>query len=263
MRVASLLITIAIGLAVGVAITAEWLTVGQTAIAAALGVAAWFIGYMLLANVHARRFNAQCVEAMAMLGRGEHEKAAQLWAGWGRRITVPAVIVAAARHNVAWATLRRGQLREALALFEQNETKNLKWLRANLMDSISALDRALCHALAGELEPARHALAEAGMRSHRTHPSYTPMKGFVEAVIACREGRADAAATNLAKHWAEYENMTTGDVSRPMRIVRAFASKMAIEPSSAPAYPDEYAFLGVAWPEMAQYIERSGSGAPA
>jgi hypothetical protein len=181
---------------------------------------------------------------------------------------VPAVITSAARHNLAWTTLRRGRLREALALFSTNELANARWLKANQIYSISALDRALCSALLGELDQARRAVDEAETRALRAHLSYAAMKAFVDAVIACRDGRAAEAAKQLADHWAEYETMTTGDVLRPLRVVRAFA--LAAEgPRNAgqvetmigsvrPAYPTEYAFLAVGWPEMAAFLATHG-----
>lgn len=264
MRVAPLIVTIVVGLLVGVAITFEVLTTGQAALAAGGAILVWFIAYIAIATFHVKRFNAESVAVMGMLGRGEHDKAAAIWGGWARGLTVPGVIAAAARHNVAWTTLRRGQLREALELFVANELRDARSLKANQMYSVSALDRALCSALLGELDPARHALAEAEMRSLHAHPSYDAMKAFVEAVIACRDGRAADAARKLAEHWAEYESMTTGDVVRPLRVVRAFA--MAAEgPRNAgqveaqvamvrPSYPAEYDFLAVGWPEMAAFL---------
>lgn len=264
MRVAPLILTIVVGLLVGVAITLEVLTVGQAALAAGGAIVVWFLAYITIATYHAKRFNTESVAVMGMLGRGEHDKAAAIWGGWARRLTVPGVIAAAARHNVGWTALRRGQPREALELFSANERRDARSLKANQMYSVSALDRALCSALLGELEPARHALAEAEMRSLRAHPSYAAMKAFVEAVIACREGRAAEAARALADHWAEYENLTTGDVLRPLRVVRAFAmaaegarSAGPVETQVAmvrPGYPTEYEFLAVGWPEMAAFL---------
>jgi len=270
MRLASLLITMAIGVVVGIAITTGTLTTGQAAIAVGIGVVVWFVAYVALATVHARRFNTESGAVMGMLGRGEHDKAAAIWSGWARKLTAPAVIVAAARHNVAWTRLRRGQLREALELFAANELTNLRWLRTSQIDSVSALDRALCSALLGDLEAARHALADAGMRTARgAHVSYPPMKAFVEAVIACREGRAAEAATLLADHWPEFESMTTGDVLRPLRIVRAFAIAAegpraagqveTVLANATPAYPFEYTFLAAGdWTEMAAFLAGHG-----
>ncbi len=263
-----MVVTILIGGLVGAAITLDVLTVSQAAIAAGVAIVVWFVGYMAVATFHVKRFNADSVTMMAMLGRGEHDKAAELCAGWARGVTVPAVITSAARHNIAWATLRKGQLNEARALFSTNELANARWLKANQMYSVSALDRALCSALLGELDQARRALDDAETRALRAHLSYAAMRAFVDAVIACRDGRAAEAAKALADRWTEYETMTTGDVLRPLRVVRAFA--LAQEgPRNAgqvetmisavrPAYPTEYAFLAVSWPEMAAFLASHG-----
>ncbi len=257
-----------LGGCVGVAISFEAITVAQAAIVSAILVVVWFVGYLALASFGTRRFNAVSMTAIGMLSRGEIDKAAETWSPWTRGLTVPAVIRAAALHNVAWTILRRGQLREALEKFAANERANLKWLRAIHMHGVSAMDRGLCSALLGDLDAARHALAEGAMRSDRPHQSLPVMQSFVESVIACRDGRAANAARALAERWSEYENLATGDVVRPLRVVRAFA--IAAEgPRSAgqvetlvamvrPSYPTEYEFLAVGWPEMAAFLASHG-----
>ena len=232
MKALPIVLLAVLGLCVGFAITFEWVTVQQTVIGSAIMIVVWFVGYLAVATFWARRFNAESVTAVGMLGRGEIDNAAHVWSAWTRGLTVPAVIRTAALHNIAWTILRRGQLREALEKFGANERANLKWLRATYMHGVSALDRGLCSALSGDLEPARHALAEAAMRCDRPHSSFPVMQTFVESVIACRDGRATDAARMLADRWAEHENLATGDVIRPLRVVRAFA--MAAEgPRSA------------------------------
>ena len=64
------------------------------------------------------------------------------------------------------------------------------------------------------------------------------------------------------------EGMLTGETLRPMRVLRAFAlassdprnaGKAEIDVAAArPQYPDEYRFLGVAWPEMAVFLASHG-----
>jgi hypothetical protein len=68
----------------------------------------------------------------------------------------------------------------------------------------------------------------------------------------------------LDEHWSEYEATMTGEVFRPVRIVRAFAITAA-GPRSAgnaetirPAYPGEFDFLGVGWPEMETFLATNG-----
>jgi len=253
MKPVPLIIAISIGLLVGLATTFELVTVPQAAIAAGVAVVIWILAYAAFARIHANAFNAGSVEAMEMLSRGEYDQAILHWGRWGQGVTVPGVVIAATWQNIAWVTLRRGELRKALELYAMLERTHLRGLKANKLDSICALDRGLCHALLGELEPARHAVAEAGMRSVRAHGSYAAGKAFAEAVLACRDGRAAVAAKMFDEHWSEYESSATADVTRPLRIVRAFASQTA--PSITAAYPGEFAFLAVAWPEMAVFLE--------
>lgn len=252
MKPLPLIIAISIGLAVGLATTFELVTVPQAAIATGVAVVGWLVGYAAFARIHARAFNAGSVEAMAMLSRGEYDQAIAQWSRWGKGLTVPGVVIAATWQNIAWVTLRRGELRKALDLYAMLEKQHLRGLRANKLDSICALDRGLCLALLGELEAARHAVAEAGMRSVRAHSSYAAGKAFTESVIACRDGRAAVAVKLFDEHWSEYESSATPDVTRPLQIVRAFASQTT--PSITSSYPGEFAFLAVAWPEMAAFL---------
>ena len=78
-----------------------------------------------------------------------------------------------------------------------------------------------------------------------------------------RTGRPEDAAKLLDEGWAGYEASVTGDVLRPLRVVRAFAHASgpraggvaeAALPTLRPAYPGEYAFLGARWPEMAAFL---------
>lgn len=251
MRVIPLVIAIVIGLLAGTAIVFDVLSTGQAALITGGLLLGWILLTYVITTIHAKRFNAECVTAMDLIARGDFDHAERVWTPYTRGVTMPELVAVSARHNIAWTKLRRGQLREAIAGFLANEQKHLRWLRTNKLDSVSALDRALCHALLNELDPARHALAEAGMRSTRAHAMYPTMKAFVDAVIACRDGRTEWAAQHLTKHWSEYEGLATSDVVRPLGIIRAFASK---EPPAKAAYPDEFAFLGVEWPEMRAFL---------
>lgn len=253
MKPLPLIIAISIGLVVGLATQFELVTSSQAAIATGGAVVLWLLAYYAAAKYHAKAFNTGSVLAMQMLSRGDYDGAAQHWARWSKGVTIPGTVIAATWQNLAWVMLRRGKLREALELYATIEKDHLRGLKTNKLDSITALDRGLCHALLGELEPARHALAEAGMRSLRAHGSYVTGKAFAEAVIACREGRGAVVVKMFDEHWSEYESSATSDVTRPLRVVRAFAAGKP-ELADKPAYPGEYEFLGVAWPEMAAFI---------
>jgi hypothetical protein len=251
MRVVPLVIAIVIGLVAGTAIVFDVLSTGQAALITGGLLLGWILLTYAITTIQAKRFNAECVAAMDLIASGDFEQAERVWAPYTSGLTMPNLVAVSARHNIAWTKLRRGELRQAIDGFLANEQQHLRWLRTNKLDSVSALDRALAHALLNELDQARHALAEAGMRSTRAHAMYPVIKAFVDAVIACRDDRAAWAAEHLAKHWSEYEGLATSDVVRPLQIVRAFAAKT--EPVK-PAYPDEFAFLAVAWPEMKAFL---------
>src|SRR5262249_22927212 len=126
-------------------------------------------------------------------------------------------------------------------------------------------DLALDHALSGDLAAAENWVAAAEERTDElSTPSTAAMTAFAHAVLACRSGRAAEAARMLDDHWPDYEARLTGEMLRPLRIVRAFAIATAdprsigraetVIAAARPVYRGEYAFLGTAWPEMANFL---------
>jgi hypothetical protein len=229
---------------------------------------------MVRFNRQMKRFHRDNDEAVASLARGELQRARDAFWTWAERATVPR-ITALARHNLGWTLMRQGELEQAIAVASDNVARNEGALAAMGMLPTSGVDIALYHALRGDSSGAEQWLTRtdqwSGLLSLPTVPA---LKAFVRAVLACRAGLPDDAARLLDERWAEYEGLLTGDVLRPLRIVRAFAiaaggprnagiAEAILGGAGRPAYPDEYDFLGVAWPEMASFLASHRLARPA
>lgn len=212
-----------------------------------------------------RRFNAENSAAVAALGRGELERARTTFWGWAEQAVSPR-IAALARHNLAWTLARQGRLAQAIEVATNNDEQHLAGLQPLGLAPTSAVDLALYHALANTLDEARRWLTITDdRRAMLALPSVPAMKAFARAVIECRTGNPAEAARVLDEHWHEYEAVLTGDVARPLRVLRAFA-RAATDPrqagvaemdllSARPVFPGEYAMLASGWPEMAAFLE--------
>ncbi len=205
----------------------------------------------------ARAFNVANKDAYAALGRGDLEVARKTWLSWASS-PMPR-IAALATHNLAWTKIRGGELEGAIGTLVDNEQKHLRALEAIGLAATSAADRALAHALLDHPKEAEAWLDRAETRLLAATMPTTGAIALARSVWHCRAGRVDVAAKLLADGWTEIESTTTGDVLRPLRIVRAFAAAAAgpREPAMVtprPAYPGEYAFLGASWPEMAAFL---------
>ncbi|MBL9016881.1 MAG: hypothetical protein JNL83_22020 [Myxococcales bacterium] len=232
-------------------------TRGHTALAVSAIVLAVLVVVNRRSSSRARAFHAANKDAYAALGRGDFDAARQTWATWAD--SVMPRIAALARHNLAWTQIRTGKLDEAIATLESNEATRLGALEAIGLAATSAADRALAHAL---LDHAKDAEVWLDRAEARLLAATMPTSGAIalaRSVWHCRAGRVDVAAKLLADGWREIESTTTGDVLRPLRVVRAFAAAAAgpREPAletPRPAYPGEYTFLGTTWPEMAAFL---------
>lgn len=227
-----------------------------------LGVLVGVLLFIVVRRI--RRFNLANQAATNALARGELAAARETFTHWAQTTRVPA-ISALARHNLAWTLVRQGQLEQAIAVFTDNEAHNAKAIRSNNLGALSAADLALAYALANQLADAERWLRDSEARVEPGHsPSLPGMRAFARAVIDCRSDRAAEAARALDEGWAEHEAILQGSTVRPLRVIRAFAHAAAgprsagiaeaTIASSRPAYPSEYSFLGVAWPEMAAFL---------
>ena len=214
-----------------------------------------------------RRFNTQTRQALLASGRGDHEGAARIFERWIPR--APGGVSVTARHNLAWMRMRRGRPQLAIDLLARNEAH--PWmLRIYGLHGTAALDLALCHALIGQPAAAQAWLA-AAERRRSTQLTHAASRAFAAAVLDCRRDRHAEVARDLEDRWVEHEAVAAGDVMRPLRIVRAFAVASA-GPREAgqaaallvkPAYPGEFDFLAVEWPEMASFLAAHDLGGAA
>jgi hypothetical protein len=220
---------------------------------------------VLRTNRQLRRFASDINDGVAALGRGDLTLAHKLFWKWSERATVPRAS-ALARHNLAWTQMRQGELARAIATLTDNEARHEGPLKAISMHATSAADLALCHALAGQVAEAEAWLVKAEQRSSaRSIPSVPAMLAYARAVIDCRTGNCAEAARLLDERWAECEASLTGEVVRPLRVIRAFAHAAAgprsagvadaiLATAKPTAYPIEYEFLSATWPEMASFL---------
>jgi len=238
------------------------------AIVGAVGLVVAFLAFTIqISRVH-RRYADEHQAGVAALSRGDLGTARAIFA---QSATRPATLVTGAHslHNFAWTLLRQGDLRGAIDTFLFNERRNSKRLRAYALLPSSAVNLALAYALLGDFARAKHWLAVLEQRkTERAAPSVPAMTVYARAVLALRRGTPTVAARLLDEHWAECEATLTGDVFRPLRVIRAFAQS-ASGPREAgiaamtlaaarPAHPGEYAFLGADWPEMAVFLDAHG-----
>lgn len=228
-----------------------------------------WLGLVLALNTRQlRRFLADNNAAVAALSRGELERAHDVFRRWSEKARAPAA-AALARHNLGNALIRLGRLQQAAAVIADNDERHARALKSLSMYKASAADAALAHALAGELDQAEQWMAKADARDGESHlPGYPGNKAFSRAVIDCRAGRPADAARLLDESWAEYEAALTGDATRSLRVVRAFAHASSdvrnagvaenVLAGMRPVYRGEFDYLGVAWPEMATFLAAHG-----
>jgi tetratricopeptide (TPR) repeat protein len=211
-------------------------------------------------------------DGQAAMLRGDFATAEQLYDGLAIGTAAhERGIAALARHNVAWAAMRQGKLERAIEVWVETDECYEAELTATLYFAVAATDRAFALALAGRIDEADRALAEAERRAKKHPPRPTDAAAVVlaRATIDCRAGRYEAAAKLIDEHWAACEYALTGSQTRLLRVVRAFAlacsdprnagvADVVVAQSRPPLFDGEYAFLGAAWPEMAAFLAAHG-----
>jgi hypothetical protein len=251
----------------GLAIIAAVIYLATQSTAGIIGLVV-LLGFITLNVVRTRRRQRRFVvdidRGITALVRGDLNEAHDVFQDWAEQATL-APMAALARHNLAWTVMRQGDIQHSANLSTHNRAHHKAALRRIGMLAICNVDIALCEALLGRLDTAETELADVDNHEAIRTPGTLPaMKAMVRAVIDCRSGRGEDAARVLQEHWSEYEGALTGETLRPIRIVRAFAIAASgprnagqaetLLSSARPAYPGEYAFLGVAWPEMASFL---------
>lgn len=218
------------------------------------------------------RAHSDGVAGINALASGDLALAHDLFKRWAEE-TGFRLAAANARHNLGWTLMRMGQLEDAVSVATDNDTAHARELKRMAMYPTSAVDIALYFALLGKLDDAKAWLQRAEERSKlATLPGLAAMKVFARAAIECRDGKPDAAARLLDEQWSMCEATLTGETTRPIRVLRAFAHASTGErqagvaemhlASALPARSGEYDFLAIAWPEMARFLDAHAVRSP-
>jgi hypothetical protein len=135
----------------------------------------------------------------------------------------------------------------------------------------AAQELAFVHALKGDLSTAESWANDARKRLSATYDSrvfFAARLCLAEAVIAMRRGDAAESARNLEQSWMVMRGSLDANSMRVAEILRAFAEaggglrqynvvqerRIRVEPVAG----NEFAFLGVAWPEMQSFLDSHG-----
>jgi len=206
---------------------------------------------------HGRAFVREMREAHDALNAGNFARARESFAYWAANRPSPA-LAAIARHDLAWTAMCEGELEEARDLQLHGLTKDRKSLERAGLVQLSSIDLALLFALLGDLETAETWIAEAEKPAKKA-----PRRGVeaiiavVRAVVALRRDRAADAVQILEDNWSMCEARLSGDTMRPIYVIRAFARREELS-YQRPKYPGELAYIGTAWPEMAEFLAANG-----
>jgi hypothetical protein len=225
------------------------------------------VGILFFAmTVRTRRFNAANALGLQALAEGDYARAADAFLELSRKSRWPGQLPGIATFNLGIARLHQGLLGDALDCFAR--VWALMGIRASL-----ACNAALAYALRGDIESARRwrAAAEAGKKNAPDQRVVTGLLAFVDAVVDCREGRYESFLRLLDERWMELDGSLTARTTRPLRVLRAFATARApgAGPRSAggveqlvsalkPVRPGEFAMLQAEWPEMAAFLSAEG-----
>ena len=181
----------------------------------------------------------------------------------------PAFLRRLGDYNRAFALIREGQFDTALELLSDLDRRG----GVLNLDGAVAGAFALAHALAGHVELADDWLAE----TRRRYGQYK-MTGFAcprspyaypKPRSELRAGEAEVVRNRLGNEWTQLENSVTGNIFRPMRVLRAFALAQSSGPRDAAIVDSllsalrgtstrDIEYLGAAWPEMHVFMSAHG-----
>jgi hypothetical protein len=229
-----------------------------------------FLGYFLFMRRRATRFNAENIEALKLFAAADYAGAAARFAELTRKYRSPANLPAVAEYNEALAIMRGGALEEALArltALDRRITRSVLGLRP-----LVASQLAVIHALRGE-----PALSDQWIVETTARLTLSGNPRVIEGTLALarlindirRDERA-AAVRALDANWATLESTMVATELRPFRALRAFAVAGGGIPAQNPeapgactgfadARPGELDWLGVAWPEMQEFLGASAT----
>jgi hypothetical protein len=232
---------------------------------------AFFGALFFFSMARTRRFNAANALGLQALAEADYARGADVFGELARKYRWPGQLPGIATFNLGIVRLHQGQFGEALDCFTRVERRR-SWSLAGIRASL-ACQAALAYALRGDIESARRWRAAAEERKSST-PNQALIAGliaYVDAVVDVREGRYESFLRWLDERWRQLEGGLTARTTRPLRVLRAFATAHApgAGPRDAggvdmlvnalkPATPGEFAMLGAEWPEMAAFLSASG-----
>jgi len=245
------------------------LGVAACAVSSALGnmSLAWIFvvvaptGHTLFVQAQARRYNRIAAPGHLALTAGDAMTAQREFAEARAKVRWPGFLRRLGDYNRAFALIRQGEFAAAIELLSDLDQRG----GVLNLDGAIAGAFALAHALAGNVELAEDWLAETRRRYGQYRASGVRVPAFAfalsEAAVQLRAGQAEIVSNRLANEWTQLENSVTGNILRPMRVLRAFALAQSSGPRDAALVDSLVAalrgtstrdidYLGAAWPEM-------------
>jgi hypothetical protein len=234
-------------------------------VGALLSIAVATVAWLVWLQRAVRRYNEESADALTMLSRGDLGNALKRFEALALKWKRPRSVHAVVRHNVAYTLLRQGELARAIEIYSALERRRTT-VNVSSVWQLTPSHLAIAHGLAGDLSSAQQWLDEAGKRMGTGDTRHLRgLAALALAIIDCRRGGGAGVARELERLWTEFESALTGELLRPLRLVRAYAVSQdgglrgqgAVEMLLVPLRggpPGELAFMGAAWPEMKSFL---------
>jgi len=154
-----------------------------------------------------------------------------------------------ARWELALVHLTDGNLDLALEQYGHLEREPLRLAIPSIHRRVPAM-AALCFALRGWLDE-----TEVALKEHRRRCGEEPTDEWLLAwsVATCRRGNAAEVTTMLERDWPGID--ASGDLSRILLVVRAFAAHLADGSFEGPPDPSAIGGWVRAWAELSEWID--------
>jgi hypothetical protein len=211
-------------------------------------------------------FNASQEGAMLAFAQRRFAEATELYRSTAATLSKTPLYQAVGNYNLAYAELWAGRLEDAIQTLARVE-RTFGSPRATGVRFLAANTLILANGLAGDLDTAERWADDTRKRIAKTADSRLNAASQLclgEAVVALRRGRVADALTSLESNWLSLRHGLNANTMRIAEILRAFAEAhggvreyntvgerlIRVEPVST----HEFAFLGVRWPEMQEFL---------
>jgi hypothetical protein len=220
-------------------------------------------------QAQARRYNRTAQPGHLALTAGDAATAQREFSEARAKVRWPGSLRRLGDYNRAFALIREGKLALAIELLSESDRRG----GVINLDGAIAGALALAYGLAGDVALATDWLAETRRRYGRYTAAGIRVPAFAytlsEAAVELRAGEAEVVRRRLENQWTQLENSVTGNILRPMRVLRAFALAQTGGPREAALVDSMLAalrggsthdiqYLGAAWPEMKTFIAAHG-----